>query len=96
MKNPKTIESKSNEDVRELNPAEYEVVFHDGHREVVQADSPYAAKRKGEQYHPDSPVSTTNLLKRTGARQDVHFRRESKQDESKGDNLTKSLLDLLS
>ena len=64
------------EDVKEITPGQYEVVFYDGHKEVISAESPYAAKKKGEIAYSGSPVSTTNLVKQTGDKQDVHFRRD--------------------
>jgi hypothetical protein len=79
------IESAVSEDMKEITPGQYEVVHHDGHKQMVSAESPYAAKKKGEINHPDSPVSTTNLVKSTGDRQDVHFRRDEAAGQSEED-----------
>jgi len=107
-----TSESKEvDEDVKQVLPGTYRVMFYDGHKEDIEADSKVDAMNKAREKHSGSLVSNVELVHQLGKRRDVQFdkdegktstslartkeKKNKFEEETKEQKLTKSLLDLL-
>jgi len=70
---------KTNEDYRQIKPGEYEVVFYDGTKETITAESAVDAMEKAKETSREKRVLNVKLLKQTDATKDVQEQREISQ-----------------
>lgn len=59
-------ESKVEEDYREVSPGKYLVVYYDGHKEEIEAESKVDAMKKGRENYPEKRISNVQKLQSKG------------------------------